>query len=183
MLDNGVGNLIKRSARTDGHVIMNGVNIGVLINRTDVLGVDVRRITSGTIVTNESGANDLLVQHNTHLALHPCNNVQIGDVDNVVTIDLLQLVNSLRSGGTREQREDLLDLLVALLVTTSTSLILGNVCRDRLDASKRSLTETAPNLIDPGHLTRDKLGILTNELGLGIQNLKVLDAMLNELVL
>jgi hypothetical protein len=58
-------------------------------------------------VTDQDGTRELLVEHEAHLSLEPNHNVEVGDVDDVVTIELLLLVDRARSRDTLRDAEPL----------------------------------------------------------------------------
>ena len=109
---------------------------------TDVELVDLVVVGSETAVTEEHRASDLLVEHHAHLGLDPSDDVEIGDVLDVITVELLLLVDGRRGGDALEQAEDLFLLQLTLDVTASTSLVLGDVGEDGLHARERSVVDT-----------------------------------------
>ena len=87
-------------------------------------------------VTDEDGSSELLVEHTAHLALHPGDDIEVGNIDDVVAVELLLLVDGGRGGDALEELEDLLLLQVALDVTTGTSLVSRNIGSQGLDAGE-----------------------------------------------
>ena len=57
-----------------------------------------------TTVADEDRARELLLEHEPHLALQPGHDVEVRDVDDVVTVELLLLVDRGRGGGSLATR-------------------------------------------------------------------------------
>ena len=116
---------------------VDGVHLVIGPNGTDVLFVNLVLSIGKAAVADEDGSSQLLVQHHAHLVLHEHDDVEVGDVDDVVTVELLQLVDGLRVGLALQDDDLLFDLLGALDVTFCTGLVAGDVGRDGLDSRER----------------------------------------------
>src|SRR5690606_13843379 len=98
------------------------------------LGVlDLVLVSSRTTITDEDSASKLLLKHEADLPLQPCDNVEVRDVDDVITVELLLLVDGRRTGRATEEADDLFLLQITLNVTLRTSLLSRQVSNDRLN--------------------------------------------------
>ena len=143
-----------------------------------MIGEDLLRIGAGAAVADQDGAGDFLVQHHAHFLLHPGHDVEVGDIDDIVAIELLQLVHGLRSRHTAQGCDLLLDLLAALDVTLGAGLLLRQVDGGRLDAGERALLHAVENDGDPLHAANDLVRLAVDGLGFGEQDLDIRDAVL-----
>ena len=134
-------------------------------------------IRGQTTVANQNGTSNFLIQHHTHLTLNPSNNIEIGDIDNIITIQLLLLVDGGGSGGTLQQSEDFFLLQVTLDVTLCTSLILGNISEHGLNAGEGSVVNAINHARNPVRITLDELGRGIHGLRLGEQSIDCVDAI------
>ena len=108
-----------------------------------------------TTIADKCCTSDFLVKLASHLALDPCDDVEICDVGHIVTIQLLFLINSLRIGSSLQQREDLLFLEVTLHVASSAGFVLGEVSEHRFDPAERCVVSAVENDIDPIGISLD----------------------------
>ena len=134
-------------------------------------------IRGQTTVANQNGTSNFLIQHHTHLTLNPSNNIEIGDIDNIITIQLLLLVDGGGSGGTLQQGEDFFLLQVTLDVTLCTSLILGNISEHGLNAGEGSVVNAINHACNPVHITLDELRRGIHRLRLREQSIDRVDAI------
>jgi hypothetical protein len=74
------------------------VEVVVVRDRTDAVLVDLVLVVDLATVADQDRPRDLLVQHQPHLALEPGDDVEVRDVDDVVTVQLLLLVDRGGSG-------------------------------------------------------------------------------------
>ena len=116
------------------------VDVGVVADdRADVAFVDLVLIGSVAAVANKNRASELLVKHAAHLALQPDDHVEIGDVNDVVSVEFLLLVDGRRSRSALQQRNDLLFLQAASDVALGPSFIGRDVGNGSLDAGERGM--------------------------------------------
>ena len=146
-------------------------------DRADVGRIDLVIRVGGTAVADQIGAGQFLVQHDAHLGLDPGYDVEVGDVDDVIAVQLLLLVNGLGRGSALQSAEDLLLLLVALDVTLCAGLVLGDVREHGLDTAERSAVHAGHDLLHPAHLPLDPLGRRVHALGLGEQHAGIVEAI------
>src|SRR6478735_10490205 len=131
----------------------------------------------GATVTEEGRASELLVQLAAHLDLHPRHDVEVGDVDDVLTVELLALVDPRRSGRPAEHREDLVDLLVGLDVTPGPGLVRGDVRVRGLDAGERRVGGPGEELLHPVLPAVDELRGVHQRTSVREEDLDVADAV------
>ena len=149
-------------ARASIHRILHSEQLRISPDRTNVLLIDLVIAGSQTTIADQDGASQFLIQHHPHLGLHPGNNVEVSDVNLVITIYLLLLIDGGRRGGAFQQREDLFLLQLALDIALRTSLIFGNVRKDGLNARERGAMDLAHDLRNPGLITLDKDGLISH---------------------
>ena len=140
--------------------------------------IDLVGIVRLTTVANKDRTSNFLVKHDTHFGLQPSNDIQIGDVDNIIAIKLLLLVDGRRSGHSLQQLDDLILLHAALDVTLGASLVSSDVGNYRLDARKWRMLGLAQNIRNPLHPTRDHLGAVGNGLRIREEELDIIDAVI-----
>src|SRR5699024_11158025 len=102
--------------------LVDGEELLVGPNRTNGLLVDLVIRRRRTAITEQESASQFLIQHHPHLTTDHRDNIELG-INQIVAIKLLLLVNGGRLGGTLQQTEDLLFLVLTLDVTLSTGLI------------------------------------------------------------
>ena len=154
------------------------IHLVVLGDGADSLLVDL--VLAGLVptVADEDGSRELLVKHDTHLSLEPGDNVKIGDIDDIVAIELLLLVDGRRIGGPLEELDDLLLLKVTGHVTSSSSLIRRNIGNHGLDAGEGGMLGAREDGRNPLSTTRDHLRRVRQGLGIREENVDVLEAVL-----
>jgi hypothetical protein len=158
------------------------VELVIRRDRPDVLLVDLVIVGDIPTVTDESRTSDLLVQHDSHLGLEPGHHVEVGDVDHVVTIELLLLVHGGRSRGPLGDPEELFLLQVALDVTLGTSLLGRDVGVDGLDPAERGLASSAEEPSNPLSPTLEVLRDIVDRDSIREQDIDILDAVLEVLL-
>src|SRR4029077_1182563 len=84
-------------------------------------------------VTDQNSTSKLLVEHEAHLGLEPNHNIEVGDVNDIVTIELLLLVNRARSCNTLRDAEPLFLFQRSLYVALCPRVVEGDVSDDGLD--------------------------------------------------
>ena len=158
MEDTGVDDLLNRGVRVvDVDIDRRSVQLVILGDGADVLLVDLILVRGVTTVANEDGAGQFLIEHDAHLALEPSDHVKVGDVDQIVTVELLLLVDGRRGGDPLGETEELFTLHVSGDVTLCSGLILGDVCVKGLDPAEGALVRLAEQVVDPLHATREEL--------------------------
>ena len=147
-------------------------------DRADVVFRNLIVVGTLTAITDQAGAGDFLVKLATHLALDPGDDIEVGDVDDIVAVELLFLINSLRIGRALQQREDLLLFKVALNVTLGTGGILGQIRKLALDAAERSTVNIGEELGNPVCRAADPLRRIIQVAKFGEQHLHIIQAIL-----
>lgn len=179
VLDDGRDDLIERRVRVvdvDVHAV--GVELVVGRDGPDALLVDLVLVRDVTTVADENRTRDFLVQHETHLGLEPHDDVEVGDVHDVIAVQRLLLVDGGRGRDALRDREELFLLQGAGDVTLGSGLVAGDVRPQRLDAGERALAGAAEKGVDPLHPATEELRLVAERLGVGEQGADVLDAVL-----
>ena len=160
---------------------LDGVDIIIECDRTDRIGSDLGLIGDITTIANEDRTRDFLVQHDAHLLLQPCDDVEARDVDNIIAIELLLLVHGLRRGDTLEDIEDLIDLTLVVVsierIASSTSLVGGDISIHRLDAGERNVLGVVEHSIHPLGATTVEIRRVADCLRIREENIDVRDAI------
>ena len=106
----------------------------LVVDRTDTnavnsaLGVlDLVRVNDRAPIAKKDRASNFLLKHKAHFALQPDDNIQVGDVEDVIPIQLLLLVDRGGAGGPLQKVEDLLNLERPGDVALGPSLVRSNV--------------------------------------------------------
>ena len=123
-------------------------------------------------VTDQDGLSQSLIQGMTQVLPVVGDQVEIGDVQNIITIDLILHINGLSIVSTAQQL-DLLGLLlvVALLITHSLQLSLTGISTTGADTAVRRLVNAIDNTGHPGIIGIQDLGLSrVDELVLGHQH-------------
>ena len=176
-LDGGLVLVLHGSQTGSGHLHLDGKQVCVVEHRADAVLVHLVLAGSGAAVTDQDGTGDLLVQLQAHLALQPCNDVETGDVNDVVAVHLLLLVDGGGAGGAAQQAKDLFLLEVTLDVALGTCILLGQVSEHALEAAEGDVMHSAHHLADPGLVLVDDAGRVVQHLVVGEQPLHVVDAV------
>ena len=154
-------------AALDG--ILDSIHIVILQNRADVLLINLVVGGQLTAITKQHCASKLPIQLATHLSTLPSHHVEIGDIDNIITIHLHLDVNSGRASGTLQDRQSQILLHVALNITPSTSFSLVESSKHRLNSRERSVVNRAHNLRNPAIIILNPLRRSIQRLGFGQQ--------------
>ena len=109
----------------------------ILPDRSDVLLRDVIIRRSKSTITNKDSSCDFLIKHDSHLTTDPRNNVEICDINDIITIKLLLLIDGLWSSCSLQECEYFLSLSITLNITLSSCLISCDVSEYRLNSAKR----------------------------------------------
>src|SRR5699024_3020152 len=95
----------------------------IVCDRADLILIDLIIGDARTTIANQNSSCDFLVEHDAHLSLQPCYNIEISDVKNIISIKLLLLVDGGRIGLTLQKLNDLFLLKVTLDVASCSSFI------------------------------------------------------------
>ena len=167
----------KIAATGNSDTALNRVEIIILPNRTNILLIDLIIARRKTTITNKNRSGDFLIEHHSHLRLEPSDNIEISNIYNIVSIELLLLINGRRSSCSLKQREYFFLLKIALNITLGPSVILGNVCKHGLNPGERSMVYTVHNYRHPTHFTLNKLRRIIKSLGFREQSANFLNTI------
>nr|DAG09080.1 MAG TPA: hypothetical protein [Caudoviricetes sp.] len=168
----------------DVHIIVNGVKIVVVPNRANMILRNLHLIVGLTAVTNHDRSGNFLVQILPHSSILVLDHIEIGDIDDVVTVQGVSAVNGLRIGGTSDNTHIAgANLALALLIAVSTDIILAGVDLTGTDTADGALMNLLHNYSDPALVTGNTLrGAGTQILEIREQALNIVNTML-ELIL
>ena len=161
--------------------LVDGEELLIGPNRTNALFVDLVIRRSRTTITKQVRTSQFLIQHHPHLTTDHRDNIELG-INQIVTIKLLLLVNGGGLGGTLQQTEDLLFLVLTLDVTLSTGFVLSQIGIDALDTSERNMMNAIHNGINPVHIAGNHNRLLALGFRIGEQQLNVINAMLQGVI-
>src|SRR5690606_27599492 len=178
LLDLSLGLDVGRELNVDG------VHLVIVENRADTrtiglaLGVlALVLVSSRTTITDEDSASKLLLKHEADLPRQPCDNVEVRDVDGVITVELRLLVEGRRTGRATAEADDPFLLQITPNVTLRTGLLSRQVSNDRLNLREGGALRSVEDVTNPLNLTSKELGLVGHRLGIGEQQLDVSDAI------
>ena len=150
-------------------------NIGC--DRSDVILRDLVVIRCKSAVADKTCSRDFLVQLASHLALDPSDNVEVNNVDRVISVHLLFLVDGLRVSSSLQKAEDLFFLRVALQVTSSSGLLAGKICELGLDAGERKVMSAVQKYGYPASVSLDPFRRSVQGLILREEHIRITEAI------
>src|SRR5699024_11906938 len=125
------------------------VEVVFLGDWTNLIFANLVRIVNLAAVTEQNSTCDSLIQGDSHFLPRPSDNVDSGDVDDVVAVNLLFLVHGGWLSGSLSHGPEHFLLQVAADVATSPSLFVGHVEVAHLQAGERTLGDAGENAVDP----------------------------------
>ena len=144
--------------------VLDGIHVVILQNRTNVLLIDLVVRGQFTTIAKQHCAGKLPIQLTAHLSTLPSHHIEIGDINNIITIHLHLDVHSGRASGTLKDGQSQILLHVALDITPSASFSLIESSKHRLNSRERSV-------VDRTHYLRNPAIIFLDPLGRGVQRL------------
>ena len=176
----GVGAL-KRSLHTcDVHVSMNGVKLIILPDRTDLVFRDLPISADITTVTDHDSSGEFFIQVHAIDVVEILHDIEILNVDDVITIDLALNVDSLGISRSVNQLEVAdFALQSAFRITFGAQLFdVTEIGLTGTDTRDRALVNLLQNLLDPALISREHFRCArTNILVVREQLADVLNAM------
>ena len=135
-------------------------------------------------VADHDSSSDLFQQSLTHHTILVLDHIEIGDVDDIITVHGVSDVDGLRIGGALHQLHVAgRNLLLALLVTMCADVIAAGIHVAGADTADGALVDLVHDHIDPALVTGDELrGAGAQILILREQGLDVVDAVLQSIV-
>ena len=122
-----------------------------------MLLLDLVRVIRISTITDKDCTSLLLGHHDFHLTLNPCNNIEILDIKDVITIQLLHLVDGLRIGCSLQECEYLSLLLGTLDVSLCSCFIFCDVSIHALNTLERNTSYAIKNDISPAGISLNEL--------------------------
>ena len=120
--------------------------------------VDLIGIGIFTTITNESSQSNILFEVTRHDVSLIANDIEIGDIDHVITMELVTAINGLRISSTHKDLNISRDglLVLTILVTLSTDVLRASIDLLSTDAGDRALMCLSQNLINPTAITLEQ---------------------------
>ena len=139
---------------------LNGVQIIILPDGTDMILGDLIGAQIFAAVANKSSQSDLFLKRILHNIALIVNNVEIGNIDNIVTMQGIAIVDGLRIGSTHQDLEITRDGLLGLTFGIALRTDILSTCIDlaSTDARNGALTCLLHNGADPRMVALNKLG-------------------------
>ena len=138
------------------NICMNGKQIIVKRNRTNVLIINMVITGSQTSISDQICSCEFFVQHHSHFCFQPCSNVKVRNIDHIVAIHFLFLIYSCRFRTTFDQAEEFFLLHFSFDVTFCTSIVFGDISKYRFHAGEWSMMHRTHNIGNPTHISLDK---------------------------
>ena len=176
----GISALKRGSHTSDVHVSMNGVKLIILPDRTDLVFRNLPISANITTVTDHDSSGEFFVQVHAVNVVEILHDIEILNVDDVITIDLALNVNSLGISRSVDQLEvSDFALQGALRITLGAQLFdVTEISLTGTDARDRALMNLLQNLLDPALVSREHFRCArTNILVVREQLADVLNAM------
>ena len=134
----------------DINILMDAVHIVILPNRTNMIFLNLIRIKIVTAIANQNCLGKSLVHGMAKNLPLVSNNVELGDIENVVAVDLVLYIDGLSIMSTTEQLNVLAFLLViSLLITESLQLSLSSIRSTSADSCVGRLMHAVDNAGNP----------------------------------
>ena len=102
-----------------------------------------------TTVAEENCTGNFLIKHHSHFTLKPSDNIQTGNIDNVVTIHFLFLINGCRVNSSLKKSKHFFFLKLAFHITFSSCLVFTQISKDHLDTAERRMMYSVHNGVYP----------------------------------
>ena len=157
-----IGALKLRLLASDINILMDAVQLVIMPDRADVIFLDLIGIGILTTVADQDSLSQSLIHGMTHNLPLVSNNIEISDIENVITIDLVLDVDGLSIMSTTKQL-DLLHLLLVvtlLLVTHGLQLGLASISTTGANAAIRRLMNAIDNTGHPSVIGIENLRLL-----------------------
>ena len=138
---------------------MDAVQVVIVPDRTDVIFLDLIGVSIFTTVADQDSLSQSLIHGMTHNLPLVSNNIEISDIENVITIDLVLDVDGLSIMSTTKQL-DLLHLLLVvalLLITHGLQLSLASISTTGSNTTIRRLMNTVDNTGHPSVIRIENL--------------------------
>ena len=130
---------------------LNSIQIGIAPHGTDMILGNLIGINVGTAVTNKSSQSNLFLKAALHNIALISNNVEISDVVDIIAVQSVAEVYSLRVSGTHKNLHVSRDGLLALtiLIALRTNILSASVNLSGTNTGNRALASLGQNLLNP----------------------------------
>ena len=146
--------------------VLDGIHVVILQNRTDVLLIDLVVRGQLTTIAKQHCSSKFSIQLTTHFSTLPSHHIEIGNIDDIITIHLHLDVYSGRASGTLQDGQSKILLHITLNIAPGTSFILVESSKHRLNSRERSVVDRTHYLRNPAIIFLDPLGRGVQRLGL-----------------
>ena len=173
----GVSTLKLCSCSGNVNISMNGIELIILPNRTNVGLVNLLLIAGFSAIADHDRGSKLFIQSHTHYTILIIDNIKVGNINDIVSLELILNINSLRIGRTI-QKSQISDkaLFFTLLVALTSDICASSICLTGTNAANGALMCLTENTVDPGLVSSNKLRcarlyvLILREQGLDIGN-------------
>ena len=130
---------------------LNGIQIGITPNGTDMILGNLIGVNVGTAITNKSSQSNLFLEAALHNIALISNNIEIGNVVDIIAVQSVAEIYSLRIGGTHKNLHVSRDGLLALtiLIALRTNILSASVNLSSTNTGNRTLASLGQNLLNP----------------------------------
>ena len=130
---------------------LNSIKIGIAPNRADMILGNLIGINVGTTITNKSSQSNLFLEAALHNIALISNNVEIGNVVDIIAMQSVAEVYGLRISGTHKNLHVSRDGLLALtiLIALRTNILSASVNLSGTNARNGALASLGQNLLNP----------------------------------
>ena len=110
-------------------------------------------------VANHDRSSKFLIQSHAHYTILIINNIEIGDINDIVSLEFVLNINSLRIGRTIKKGQiSNKALFLSLLVALTSDISASSICLTGANTANGALMSLSKNTIDPGLISGNKLG-------------------------
>ena len=153
----GVSTLKLCSCSSNVNISMNGIELIILPNRTNVGLINLLLIAGFSAIADHDCGSKLLIQSHTHYTILIIDNIEIGDINYIVSLELVLNINSLRICRTI-QKGQISDkaLFLSLLVALCSDISASSICLAGANTANGALMCLTENAVDPGLVSGNK---------------------------
>ena len=159
------------------NVGMNGIKLIISPNGTNVGLINLLLVAGFSAIADHYCSSKLLIKSHAHYTILIIDNIEIGDINDIVSLELVLNINGLGISRTI-QKSQISDkaLLLTLLVALSSDICAASICLTGTNAANGTLMGLSEYAINPGLISSNKLRcaglyiLILGEQGLDISN-------------
>ena len=137
---------------------MDGIELVILPNRTNMGIINLLFVARLSAVANHDRSSKFLIQSHAHYTILIINNIKVCDINDIISLEFVLNINSLRIGRTI-QKGQISDkaLFLSLLVALTSDISTSSICLTGANTANGALMSLTENAIDPGLISGNKL--------------------------